>query len=133
MIALDELAFRVIESAEPNAWVVAVADRPTVASSLRAEIERLGSPEETPPMVVTIDSAGALFEAVHARPRGTLLVVGAAAFSVNDWRSLDANRTRLLRSDMIVLILDSASSVGNRESDRGAGGSKKARKGRSHA
>jgi hypothetical protein len=108
-IALDELAFRVIESAEPNAWVVAVADRPSVASSLRAEIERLGSPEETPPVVVMIDSAGALFEAVHAHPNGTMIAVGAAAFSVDGWRNLDANRTRLMRDDMTVLILDDAS------------------------
>lgn len=106
VIALDELAFRVIESAEPNAWVVAVADRRSVASLLRAEIERLGGPEDTPPMIVTIDSVGALFEAVHAHPGGTMIVIGAAMFSVEDWRSLDANRTRLMRNDMTVLILD---------------------------
>lgn len=109
VIALDELAFRVIESPEPNAWVVAVADQPSVASSLWAEIERLRSPEETPPVVVTVDSARALFEAVHAHPRGTMLVLGAAVFSVDDWRSLDANRTRLMRNNTTVLILDEAS------------------------
>jgi hypothetical protein len=106
VIALDELAFRVIESAEPNAWVVAVTDRPSVASSLRAEIEQLGSPEETPPVVVTVGSARALFEAVHAHPHGTMIAVGAAVFSVDDWGSLDANRTRLSRNDLTVLLLD---------------------------
>jgi hypothetical protein len=107
-IALDDLAFRVIESTEPNAWVVAIADRPSVASSLSAEIERLRGPEEAPPVVVTIDSAGPLFQAVHAHSRGTLIVVGAAAFSVDDWRRLDANRTRLMRNDVTILILDEA-------------------------
>lgn len=107
-IALDELAFRVIESAEPNAWVVAVADQPSVASSLRAEIERLGGPEDTPPMIATIDSVGALFEAVHAHPNGTMIVIGAMVFSVDDWGSLDANRTRLSRNDLTVLLLDEA-------------------------
>jgi len=109
VITLDELAFRLVESAEPNAWVVAVADRPWVATSLRGEMERLHNPEDTPPVVVAIDSVGALFEAVHAHPRGAMIVVGAAAFSVDDWRSLDANRTRLMRNDIAVLILDEAS------------------------
>ncbi|HEX8112037.1 MAG TPA: hypothetical protein VF516_30100, partial [Kofleriaceae bacterium] len=86
--------------------VVVVTDQPSVASSLRAEIERLRSPEEAPPVVVTIDSAGALFRAVHAHPRGTTIVIGAAVFSVDDWRSLDANRTRLMRGDVTILILD---------------------------
>jgi hypothetical protein len=108
VIALDELAFRVIESAELNAWVVAVAAGPSVAPSLCAEIERLRSPEEARPVVVTLDSAGALFQAVHAHPRGTLIATGAAAFSVDDWRSLDANRTRLMRNDTTILILDEA-------------------------
>jgi hypothetical protein len=108
-IALDQLAFRVIESAEPNAWMVAVADRPSVASSLRAEIERLSGPKDTPPLVVTIDSAGALFEAAHAHPSGTMIVIGAAMFSVDDWRSLDSNRSRLMRDDLTVLILDEPS------------------------
>jgi hypothetical protein len=108
VIALDELAFRVIESAEPNAWVVAMTDQPSVTSSLCAEIERLRGPEETPPVVVTVGSARALFEAVHAHPRGTLIVAGAAVFSVDDWQSLDANRSRLMRDDTTVLILDEA-------------------------
>lgn len=108
-IGVDELAFRIVESAEPNAWVVAVADRPSVASSLRTEIERLGGSEDTPLLVVTIDSVGALFEAVHAHPRGTMIVIGAVVFSVDNWRSLDANRTRLMRNDMTVLILDDTS------------------------
>jgi hypothetical protein len=110
-IALDELAFWVVESAEPNAWVVAVADRPSVASSLRAEMEQLRGPEERPPVVVTIGSVGALFKAVHAHPRGTMIVIGAAVFSVDDWRSLDANRSRLMRNDITVLILDEASAA----------------------
>jgi hypothetical protein len=109
VITLDELAFRVVESADPNAWMVLVTDQQSVASSLHAEIERLRSPEEAPPVVETISSAGTLFQAVHAHPRGTLIVVGAVAFSVDDWRSLDANRTRLMRADMTVLILDDIS------------------------
>lgn len=109
MIALDELAFRAVESAEANAWVVAVADQPSVASSLCTEIERLRSPEEAPPVVVSIDSAGALFRAVHTHPRGTLIVTGTAALSVDDWGSLDANRTRLMRDDVTILLLDDAS------------------------
>lgn len=108
VIALDELGFRVVESAEPNAWVVLITDQQSIASSLHAEIERLRSPGEAAPVVVTVDSVGALFQAVHAHPRGTLVVVGAATFSIDDWRSLDANRTRLMRSDVTVLILNDA-------------------------
>ena len=110
-IALDELAFRVVESAEPNAWVVAMADRPSVASSLCAEMEQLRGPEDSPPVVVTIGSVGALFEAVHAHPRGAMIVIGAVVFSADNWRSLDANRTRLMRNDITVLILDEASAA----------------------
>jgi len=109
VIALDEVAFRIIECGEPNAWVVLVPDQQSVASSLRVEIERLRSTGEAPSMVVTFDSARALFEVVQSHPRGTLIATGAAAFSVDDWRSLDANRTRLMRNDMTVLILDEAS------------------------
>lgn len=108
VISLDELAFRAVESAEANAWVVAVTDQPSVASSLCTEIERLRSPEEAPPVVVTIASAGALFRAVHTHPHGTLIVTGATAFSVDDWGSLDANRTRLMRDDVTILIVDEA-------------------------
>lgn len=109
VVALDELAFRVVESAEPNAWVVAVTDQVSTASSLQGEIEQLRSPEEATPVVMTVDSAGALFGAVRAHPRGTVIIVGAAGFSMADWQSLDANRTRLMRHDMTVLILDEAS------------------------
>ncbi|TMQ04605.1 MAG: hypothetical protein E6J90_51030 [Deltaproteobacteria bacterium] len=108
-IALDELAFRIVESAEPNAWLVVVTDRPSVASSLRDEIERLRGPDEESPVVMTIASVGDLFKAVHAHPRGTMIVIGAAMFSVDHWRSLDANRTRLMRNDITILILDEVS------------------------
>ncbi|HET7504229.1 MAG TPA: hypothetical protein VFK02_24580 [Kofleriaceae bacterium] len=107
-ISLDELAFRVVESAEPNAWIVAVVDRPSVASSLRSEIEQLRGTQEPAP-VVTIGSIGELFKAVHDHPDGALIVAGAAVFSVDQWRNLDANRTRLMRDDITVLILDEAS------------------------
>jgi hypothetical protein len=108
-IALDELAFRVIESAEPNAWVVAVADGATAAAELRAELERLCGPGDPPPVVVSIGSLGELFHAVHAHPRGAMIVVGAATLTVDSWRSIDANRTRLTRDDITVLVLDEVS------------------------
>ncbi len=90
---------------------IAVADRPSVASSLHAEMEQLRGPEERPPVVATIGSVGGLFKAVHAHPRGTMIVIGAEVFSTDHWRRLDANRTRLMRNDITVLILDEASAA----------------------
>jgi hypothetical protein len=103
---LDEIAFRIVESTEPNAWIVAVTNRASTAASLCAEIEQLREPGDRPPVMVTIETAAALFEAVHTVPRGAMLVLGAAALSDEDWPSLDANRTRLVRDHITVLILD---------------------------
>lgn len=103
---LDELAFRIVESAEPNAWMVAVTSRASTAASLCAELEQLRDPGDRPPVMVTVETATALFEAVHACPRGAMVVLGAAMFPDEDWRRLDANRTRLVRGDITVLILD---------------------------
>lgn len=107
-MALDDLAFRVIESAEANAWMVAVSDQSSAPASLRAEIDQLRNPDESPAMLVAVNRADDLFKAVHHHPRGIVIATGAAQLSADDWRSLDANRSRLQREGTTVLVLNQA-------------------------
>ena len=109
---MGELAFRILESTDPNAWLIVVTDQPLPASSLlHAEIEQLRDPSEQPSLVITAGDISAFFNAVHAQPSGILIVVGAEKFSADQWRTLDAYRSRLMRNGTAALLLDEVSAA----------------------
>ncbi len=101
---LGELAFRVIESARPNAWLVIVSagDRTRLAAALSREIADLG---DEVAVTVPVASPRELREAVQQQ-ESILIVTGVDSFSEEDWRQIDANRSQYHRDGAIVLPLD---------------------------
>lgn len=105
---LGEFAFRVLEAAGPNAWLVLEADGVVhdVARALSTEISTLG---EEPATVGEVISGADLETFMQAHPDGIVVVTGMNQFADADWRRLDLNRTRLQRNGTTVLVLHEAS------------------------
>lgn len=103
-----EFAFRVLEAAGPNAWLVLVTDGVIhdVARTLSTEISTLG---DEPATMVEMNSAADLETFMQAHPDGIVILTGMNQFADSDWRRLDLNRTRLQRSGTTVLVLHTAS------------------------
>jgi hypothetical protein len=104
---LGEFAFRVLESAGPNAWLVLVSDGPLdeVARMLSAEISTLDGETAT---IEAVTSGADLEGLVRKHPDGIAIVTGVNGFTDADWHRVDLNRTRLQRTGTTVLVLDPA-------------------------
>jgi hypothetical protein len=102
---LGDFAIRAVERPGPNDWLALVA--PTaevgiVAKKLAEELSAIGDKDLSPQ---NVSSVSALVELAVLYPEGVLAVSGFDAFTPDDWKLIDRERSLLQRQGITVLVL----------------------------
>jgi hypothetical protein len=107
VIATWPLAARLTNALSSTSWVlVAVApDRvEAFGADLKEQLESLL--DDMPVEFVAAASPRALLDLVQRHPKAVLVISGLDALDAEAWRQVDANRSRLARELLAVLLLE---------------------------
>lgn len=102
---LSYFALRVLERPGPNEWLALVAPAIEVEKVGGELVESLRAIGDVEPVLADVSKATEFICFVHRHQNGILVLLGLDAFAVEDWRTLDADRSLLQREDASVLVL----------------------------